>query len=222
MSNICPNALGQPSVASSLMIYLRSVASAAIPCSATAMRSRCCCDSWRHVISGRWRHSIFPTSRPRICCRSSRTSRPSGATVSQPATYDWRRCMPSSATQRCTTPRSCVRILAVPTRARGVPRSGRIASPRGPGLTTRDGRRDRTLLLTMFNTGARVQEILDLRPCDLQLERPPQVRLPGRGARSVSAPCGRRRCRHWTPCCKNKATSPPPRDACSATVAGNR
>ena len=38
-----------------------------------------------------------------------------------------------------------------------------------PDCTTRDGRRDRTLLLTMFNTGALVQEILDLRPCDLQL-----------------------------------------------------
>lgn len=44
-----------------------------------------------------------------------------------------------------------------------------------------DGRRDYTLLTTMFNTGARVQEILDLKPCDLQLEKPYYVRLFGKG-----------------------------------------
>ena len=37
------------------------------------------------------------------------------------------------------------------------------------------------LLLTLCNTGARVQEILDLRPCDLQLNRPRQVLLHGKG-----------------------------------------
>jgi integrase/recombinase XerD len=46
---------------------------------------------------------------------------------------------------------------------------------------TRDGRRDYAMLLTLFNTGARVQELLDLRPRDLQLERPYQVRLLGKG-----------------------------------------
>jgi len=38
--------------------------------------------------------------------------------------------------------------------------------------TTPKGRRDYALLATMFNTGARVQEILDLRACDLQLSKP--------------------------------------------------
>jgi len=47
--------------------------------------------------------------------------------------------------------------------------------------STSDGRRDYTLLVTMFNTGARVQEILDLRAHDLQLTRPFQVRLWGKG-----------------------------------------
>ncbi|MBL3529560.1 MAG: site-specific integrase [gamma proteobacterium endosymbiont of Lamellibrachia anaximandri] len=47
--------------------------------------------------------------------------------------------------------------------------------------TTPDGRRDYTLLVTMFNTGARVQEILDLHARDLQLTRPCQVRLCGKG-----------------------------------------
>jgi len=44
-----------------------------------------------------------------------------------------------------------------------------------------DGERDYVLLVTMFNTGARVQEIVDLRPCDLQLQRPFHVRLLGKG-----------------------------------------
>ena len=48
---------------------------------------------------------------------------------------------------------------------------------------TPDGRRDYTLLLALYNTGARVQEILDLRPCDLHLERPWQARLHGKGGK---------------------------------------
>lgn len=57
-----------------------------------------------------------------------------------------------------------------------------------PDCTTRDGRRDHTLLLTLFNTGARVQELLDVRPCDLQLQRPFQVRLRGKGDKERLCP----------------------------------
>ena len=52
----------------------------------------------------------------------------------------------------------------------------------------RDGRRDYTLLATMFNTGARVQEIVDLRACDLQLIRPFQIRLFGKGRKERFCP----------------------------------
>jgi site-specific recombinase XerD len=57
-----------------------------------------------------------------------------------------------------------------------------------PDSTTLDGRRDRALLLALFNTGARVQEILDVRPCDLQLERPLQVLLRGKGCKDRLCP----------------------------------
>jgi len=57
-----------------------------------------------------------------------------------------------------------------------------------PDRTTADGRRDHALLLVLFNTGARVQEILDLRPCDLQLARPCQVRLRGKGRKERLCP----------------------------------
>jgi integrase/recombinase XerD len=54
--------------------------------------------------------------------------------------------------------------------------------------TTHDGRRDYTLLVTMFNTGARVQEILDLRPDSLQLVSPAHVRLFGKGRKERLCP----------------------------------
>jgi integrase/recombinase XerD len=57
-----------------------------------------------------------------------------------------------------------------------------------PDADTSAGRRDRALLLAMFNTGARVQEILDVRPCDLQLVRPLQVRLCGKGRKERFCP----------------------------------
>ena len=54
--------------------------------------------------------------------------------------------------------------------------------------STAAGRRDYALLATMFNTGARVQEILDLRPCDLHLDKPFQVRLFGKGRKERVCP----------------------------------
>jgi len=57
-----------------------------------------------------------------------------------------------------------------------------------PDRATPNGRRDHALLITLFNTGARVQEILDLRPADLQLVRPFQVRLRGKGRKERICP----------------------------------
>ena len=50
------------------------------------------------------------------------------------------------------------------------------------------GRRDYALLATMFNTGARVQEVIDLRACDLQLIHPYQLRLFGKGRKERFCP----------------------------------
>jgi site-specific recombinase XerD len=46
---------------------------------------------------------------------------------------------------------------------------------------TPSGERDFALLALMFNTGARVQEVLDLRLRDVRLDPPQQVRLKGKG-----------------------------------------
>lgn len=54
--------------------------------------------------------------------------------------------------------------------------------------TSTQGARDYTLLAIMFNTGARVQEIADLRFRDLQLSKPFQVRLFGKGRKERYCP----------------------------------
>ena len=54
--------------------------------------------------------------------------------------------------------------------------------------TTPKGRRDYALLATLFNSGARVQEIADLRARDLQLTKPFQARLFGKGRKERYCP----------------------------------
>ena len=53
-----------------------------------------------------------------------------------------------------------------------------------------DGRRDYVLLSFMFNTGARVSEVVGVQACDLVLDSPPSVRLRGKGRKE-------RRCPLW-------------------------
>ena len=50
------------------------------------------------------------------------------------------------------------------------------------------GRRDRALLLLMYNTGARVQEIVDLDVCDIRLDPVPIVTLQGKGRKQRTCP----------------------------------
>lgn len=54
--------------------------------------------------------------------------------------------------------------------------------------STELGRRDYALFAFMFNTGARVQEALNVRVADLRLEAPPQVRLLGKGRKARTCP----------------------------------
>lgn len=52
----------------------------------------------------------------------------------------------------------------------------------------REGRRDYALLVLLFNTGARVQEVVDLGVCDLHLDSPPHVKLFGKGRKTRVCP----------------------------------
>jgi site-specific recombinase XerD len=51
-----------------------------------------------------------------------------------------------------------------------------------------DGRRDYTLLIFMFNTGARVQEVVDLKANDLLLSYPSSVHIFGKGRKERICP----------------------------------
>ena len=88
----------------------------------------------------------------------------------------------------------CQQLLALPPK-RGPQRAVEYldrhemqALLQAPDTGTAEGRRDRALLLALYSTGARVQEILDVRPCDLRLERPWQVRLFGKGRKERVCP----------------------------------
>jgi len=62
---------------------------------------------------------------------------------------------------------------------------------RQPDRQTPSGRSHYALLLLLYNTGARVSEALALRPADLQLDRPTQVRLCGKGNKERFCPIWR-------------------------------
>lgn len=53
-----------------------------------------------------------------------------------------------------------------------------LATPNGK---TKEGKRDLAILTLLYDTGARVQEIIDLNICDLRLSSPATVKLLGKG-----------------------------------------
>ncbi len=57
-----------------------------------------------------------------------------------------------------------------------------------PNQHTKQGRRDLTLLSLLYDSGARVQEIVDLRIRDVRLEVPAVVKLTGKGRKSREVP----------------------------------
>ena len=58
----------------------------------------------------------------------------------------------------------------------------------GPDRSTPNGRRDYLALALLYDTGARVQELLDLRPTDFRLDRSPLVRISGKGRKQRIVP----------------------------------
>ena len=57
-----------------------------------------------------------------------------------------------------------------------------------PDTSTELGKRDAFLLLFLYKTGARVQELVDIRLCDIKLGTHAQVTLHGKGAKSRAIP----------------------------------
>lgn len=57
-----------------------------------------------------------------------------------------------------------------------------------PDRTTPAGRRDYLVLAILYDTGGRVQELVDLRPADFRLDRMPLVRISGKGRKQRIVP----------------------------------
>jgi integrase/recombinase XerD len=89
---------------------------------------------------------------------------------------------------------SCQRILAIPFKKHEQPAVQHISPDalrlilEQPDRSTAQGRRDLTVLSLLYDTGARVQELVDLRVRDVRLEEPPVVTLTGKGRKSRHVP----------------------------------
>lgn len=57
-----------------------------------------------------------------------------------------------------------------------------------PDITTGKGRRDLALLSLMYDTGSRVQEIIDLTPSSIRLDKPSTIRITGKGKKTRIVP----------------------------------
>src|SRR5690606_1905103 len=57
-----------------------------------------------------------------------------------------------------------------------------------PDTNKKKGRRDLTLMATMYDTGARVQELIDLKIRDVRLTQPSTITLTGKGNKRRSVP----------------------------------
>jgi len=88
----------------------------------------------------------------------------------------------------------CQRILAIPFKRK---ETGEVKylSPDDvaailaqPDMTTRKGRRDAVLLSLLYDTGARVQELIDITIQDVRLDAPALVRLSGKGRKKRTVP----------------------------------
>jgi integrase/recombinase XerD len=88
----------------------------------------------------------------------------------------------------------CSPVLAIPAKKALRPVLGYLSEQELGHLlaqvdrSTRHGERDYVLLSVLYDTGARVQELLDLKPCDFHLDAPPFVRLRGKGRRERLCP----------------------------------
>jgi site-specific recombinase XerD len=88
----------------------------------------------------------------------------------------------------------CQKILAMPLRKHARPTVNYLSKDElaeilaQPDLRTAEGRRDAVLLSVLYDTGARVQELVDLSAGDVRLDLPAQLRLLGKGRKMRAVP----------------------------------
>jgi hypothetical protein len=88
----------------------------------------------------------------------------------------------------------CQDILAIPAKKHDRPTVAHLSVEQTrellalPDRSTRNGRRDATLLATLYNTAARVQELADLTVRDIRLDGPAMAALTGKGRKTRHVP----------------------------------
>jgi integrase/recombinase XerD len=122
------------------------------------------------------RHNTIPTRNQRLAAISS--------------FYRWMQ------TQDPTQLLCCQNILAIPAKKHAQPAVNHLTVEQTrrllaqPDRSTRRGRRDATLLATLYDTAARVQELADLTVRDIRLEPPTLIALTGKGGKTRHVPLG--------------------------------
>ncbi len=90
----------------------------------------------------------------------------------------------------------CQDVLAIPVAKHDRPAVAHLSVAQtrtllaAPDRSTRAGRRDATLLATLYDTAARVQELADLSVRDIRLENPAMAALTGKGRKTRHVPIG--------------------------------
>ena len=85
-------------------------------------------------------------------------------------------------------------ILAIPAKKQARPALSHLTAGQArrllaqPDRSTRQGRRDATLLATLYDTGARVSELADLAVHDIRLQHPALASLTGKGRKTRHVP----------------------------------
>jgi integrase/recombinase XerD len=99
-------------------------------------------------------------------------------------------------TQDPTLMACCQNILAIPAKKQAQPTVNHLSVEQTrrllaqPDRSTRRGRRDATLLATLYDTAARAQELADLTIRDIRIEPPPMAALTGKGGKTRHVPLG--------------------------------
>jgi integrase/recombinase XerD len=92
---------------------------------------------------------------------------------------------------------SCQDILAIPAKKQAQPGVNHLTIEQTrrllaqPDRSTRRGRRDATLLATLYDTAARVSELAGLTVRDIRLQYPPLAVLAGKGRKTRHVPLGK-------------------------------
>jgi len=92
----------------------------------------------------------------------------------------------------------CQQILAIGTKKHSKPHISYLSAQTlkdifaKPDLNTRRGRRDLAILSVLYDTGARVSELIDLKVRDVRLDEFPIVQLYGKGSKTRQVPIMRK------------------------------